>query len=177
VIISPTLSAAERLTKARQLRAAAQEKWAKQVSEFDVWRPTPTQAENDETAASGLPVMIKLWDLSPINPNAFDPFEPPGRPLDPSVPPPVNTSPPQIVADVVEVGHMLIGPNGQWTGASTYARQWTADGVDIPTATGNNYTPVIADVGKMIGFVIVASNAGGSTTASAEEVGPVEPAP
>jgi hypothetical protein len=41
--------------------------------------PTPTQAES-ERMADGELVMLKRWDLSPIDPQSFDASEPPGRP-------------------------------------------------------------------------------------------------
>jgi hypothetical protein len=45
--------------------------------------------------------------------------------------------PPTIVWDSVEVGHLLIGPNGQWSGSGlTYTRAWTRDGANIAGATG-----------------------------------------
>jgi hypothetical protein len=63
------------------------------IGEFEVTRPTPLQAENDQlgTTPGDIP-MLKQWDLSPVDPLSFDPTEPPGRPdADsdaPSPPPP-----------------------------------------------------------------------------------------
>jgi hypothetical protein len=46
MIISLT-RADERLAKARAIRARNTERWAKQLSEFENWRPTPSQAGQD----------------------------------------------------------------------------------------------------------------------------------
>ena len=57
------------------------------------YRPTPTPYENAAMAATGLPVLFKQWDKSPISPDAFDPTQPPGP-----VVPPVNSALPVIMA-------------------------------------------------------------------------------
>jgi hypothetical protein len=139
-----------------------------------LWRATPTRAECNTTAATGRPVMQKLWDLSPIDQWSFDPTQPPSALPDP----PVNTSLPQLVADSLEVGAQLIGGNGAWTGGPTYARQWNRDGAAIAGAVTPGYVLVDDDLGAMINHTVTASNAGGSSSASSDPVGPiVEAAP
>ena len=146
--------------------------------EFPVTRPTPTRAENDLTATTGDVVMIKQWDLSPIDQSSFYPFEPPGRPLDPSIPPPVNTTAPTIAAfDGLAVGDLLAGQVGVWSGSPTFTRQWLRGATPIPGETAPGYTLATEDIGADIGLEVTATNAGGSSSAEAEPVGPVAPAP
>jgi hypothetical protein len=168
------------LASARALRAKQAAKWAKQIGEFAVWRPTPTREECERLAAdpSDIP-MIKEWDLSPMDPFSFDDTEPPGRPPAPPLPDaPVNTAPPTIAAfDGVVVGAVLAGQVGGWSGSPTYARQWTADGLDIEGETSPGLVLTVDEIGMMIGLRVVASNLGGSTTAEADPVGPVEALP
>jgi hypothetical protein len=83
-----------------------------------LWRATPTRAECNTTAATGRPVMQKLWDLSPIDPWAFNGTEPPTA----LPPPPTNTVPPSIALfDGLAVGDQLAGQAGSWTGIASYS--------------------------------------------------------
>jgi hypothetical protein len=47
-----------------------------------IYQPTPTQAENDQTATTGLPP-VKQYDGSPIDPSSHNPAvpQPPGSPV------------------------------------------------------------------------------------------------
>jgi hypothetical protein len=166
------------LAKARAVLAKRAEKQASAISEFSVWRPTPTRAECDITATTLDINMIKLWDLSPIDQSSFDPFEPPGRPGPAPLPDaPTNITPPEIIALAGhEVGDTLAGVTGTWTGSPAYARQWTADREDVIGETSPGYTLLVDDLGAMIGLRVTATNAGGSNSASAEPVGPILPA-
>ena len=89
------------------------------------------------------------------------------------VDPPVNTAQPIIIGNTFAVGEQLIGNNGSWTGSPTYSRTWHRDGAVIAGATTPGYTLVEADVGAMINTTIFATNAGGSSSAVSDEVGPV----
>ena len=136
-----------------------------------VWRPTPTRRECNLKAADPAAItMLKLWDLSPVDPMAFDPTPPPSGP-------PVNTALPQIqLLDGIEIGDTIICTTGSWTGSSpTYARQWLRTGASIPGETAPSYTLVAADLGLMVGCVVIATDAGGSTSVNAAEVGPITP--
>jgi hypothetical protein len=135
------------------------------------WRATPNPQECSLIAAGNLPPGgVKLWDRSPVDQNSFDPFEPPSQLPDP----PANLTPPTIVLfDTLEVGHTVAGQTGGWSGSPSFARQWLRDGVAIPGETSPGYVLAAADVGLMIGLDVVATNAGGSATANASEVGPV----
>ncbi|HEX6714468.1 MAG TPA: hypothetical protein VF066_13835 [Thermoleophilaceae bacterium] len=69
------------------------------------------------------------------------------------------------------VGDQLHGSNGAWAGDGlSFTYQWmrcAADGtacLPIPGATGVNYTPTSADIGRTLQFCVTASNSGGSAT-------------
>ena len=118
------------LAQARQRLDGERARWARAAEPHArpgpgiTWRPTPTLFEANTTAASGNPVMTKVWDTSPVDPWSFDPTQPPGLPALP-----VNTAPPVITAlDGTEVGDQLLTQVGMWTGGPTYARQWLRDG-------------------------------------------------
>jgi hypothetical protein len=118
--------------------------------------------------------MLKQWDLSPIDPQGFDPTEPPGRPLPPT--PPTNIAPPQVqLLGTLEVGQQLVCTTGTWTdNPTTYTRQWMRNATQIAGATAAGYSLVTADVGALIGCVVTARTAaGGTADASSNQVGPV----
>lgn len=73
------------------------------------------------------------------------------------------------------VGSTLTCSTGTWSGSPTsYAYQWTRDGVDIGGATTSTHVLVSGDLGKMIGCSVTATDAnGGSTRTWADEVGPI----
>jgi hypothetical protein len=136
------------------------------------WRPTPTRYENNPTAADPANIVMgKVWDTSPIDPSSFDltPGPSPG-------PAPVCTTPPQITPlGSLVVGEQPICPNGTSTGAVSYTRQWVRGSSAIPGETTNTYTMVVADLGLFISCTITAANPNGSSSASADAVGPVTP--
>jgi hypothetical protein len=109
-----------------------------------IWRPTPTTAENNLKAATPSAITLrKIWDLSPIDPGAFDPSERPWR----NPPIPINDTHPEIVGNLV-VGQNRLH-NGSWSGTTgpTFARQWYRTGATIAGATGQAYSLVDADSG------------------------------
>lgn len=81
------------------------------------------------------------------------------------------------ITGTVQVGHVLTLSTGTFSGSPTsYARQWTLDGVDIAGATASTYTPLSGDAGKSVGGYVVATDAfGGQTKVWAADVGPVAP--
>jgi hypothetical protein len=81
------------------------------------------------------------------------------------------------ITGTVQVANVLTLSTGTYSGSPTsYARQWTLDGVAIPGATGATYTPLVGDVGKMIGGYVVATDAyGGETKTWAASRGPIAP--
>lgn len=76
---------------------------------------------------------------------------------------PENTVAPAITG-TAQVGQVLTGSTGTWSGTPTYARQWYADGAAIAAATGATYTPVVGDVGKVITVAVTATEDGKSWT-------------
>lgn len=170
------MSGSDLLTAARaylaEERQELDELRRRSAGEFETTRPTPNQDECDR-AALGEIVMLKQWDLSPIDPQSFDPTEPPGRPV--GTPPPTNTVAPTVTAiGGLTVGEMLVSSPGAWTGSPTYTRQWRRGATDIAGATTTGYTLAAADVGAMISARVTGTNAGGSATASSNSVGPIE---
>lgn len=79
---------------------------------------------------------------------------------------PRNTVLPAITG-TAQVGQTLTGATGTWTGTgNTYARQWTANGVDIVGATAGTYVPIIGQIGQVIRERVTATNASGSVSAT-----------
>jgi hypothetical protein len=138
------------------------------------WRPTPTQRENDILGTTAAAITLrKLWDLSPINMNSFDPSTPP----DPRVEPPANTVAPTVQAvGGFSVGELFVRQVGTWRGAPTYTQQWLRAGSPISGETGNSHTCAVEDIGLMISVIVFGTNAGGSVPATSAEVGPIVPA-
>lgn len=81
---------------------------------------------------------------------------------------PVNTSPPSISGGAPVVGQPITASHGGWTGSPTSYEDWwirckpTCDTI-IPGASGLQYTPTAADVGAVLEFGEMASNAAGQS--------------
>lgn len=80
---------------------------------------------------------------------------------------PSNTVAPSILG-TAQVGQTLTVSPGTWVArpSPTYARQWKANGTNIPGATGTTYVPVVGDIGKTITVTVTATNTQGSTPAT-----------
>ena len=89
----------------------------------------------------------------------------------PSSPPPANTVAPSLSGSA-RVGQRLHCDPGTWSGSPTLAFQWLRDGVPIPGATLQTYTPVDADAGHAISCRVTATNAGGSSQIESTAVVP-----
>ena len=76
--------------------------------------------------------------------------------------PEVVTAP--TITGTAQVGEVLTSVLGTWTGSPTTARQWKANGVNIPNATAATYTVLIGDLDKTITVEVTATNAFGVTT-------------
>lgn len=78
---------------------------------------------------------------------------------------PANTVAPTVTG-TARVGFTLTGTLGTWTGAPTptLTRQWEANNVPIPGATGATYVPVVGDIGKTIKEAVTAESVLGTTT-------------
>jgi hypothetical protein len=162
-----------KLAEARAIRARQVERWNRQLAQFQTWRPTPTRDECNAVQTGDIG-MVKLWDLSEIDPLAFNPFEPPGRPNDGR---PVSTAPP-VITGLPRVGDQLIATTGDWTPAptGTYTYQWRRGGYDIQGATQAAYVPTIVDLRWPLRVVVTASNAVGSAAAESAFTAPILPA-
>ena len=127
------------LAQALVIRAEEAERRNRLEAQFQTWRPTPTRAECN---AGGV-TLIKEWTLAEIDPLAFDPFEPPGRPDDGR---PVVTAPP-VITGLARVGDLLTASTGTWLNAPTgFTYQWRRGGYDIEGATDPAYVPRVVDL-------------------------------
>jgi uncharacterized delta-60 repeat protein len=87
-------------------------------------------------------------------------------------PPPSNTARPT-VSGANKEGQALTATDGAWAGSPTaFAYQWQQCGPsgagcrNIASATGTGYTPNAFDVGHALRVIVIATNAGGPTTAA-----------
>lgn len=86
--------------------------------------------------------------------------------------PPVNTVLP-VISGVAQDTLVLTVSTGTWTGAPTYAYQWSVGGVAVLGATTNSYTCATVDIGSMVTCAVVGTNANGHAAGNAVAVGPV----
>ena len=92
-------------------------------------------------------------------------------------PAPVCTVQPVIQElDGHDIGDILAGTIGTWSGDLTYAYAWKRGADVIAGETLRVYTITAADVGFLVGYSVTGTNMGGSTVADADPVGPVVPA-
>ena len=92
----------------------------------------------------------------------------------PSVPDaPVNTTAP-VISGTPQVGQTLTSTPGQWSNDPTvFENHWWRGTGQIEGATAGGYTLTAADLGANIRCEVTASNAGGSTAAFSNSLGPV----
>lgn len=164
----PRIAQRERLQAERERLKAVREAQTMRPPIGVTWRPSPSQGENDITVVRTV-VALKVHDLSPVDPQSFDPTPGPAMPV-----PPVMSAPPVItpLTDLV-VGAQLIGAQGTWSGSPIYIRQWRRGALDIVGATAITYNLVAEDVGQMVGLSVRTMNAAGSASADAVPVGPI----
>jgi hypothetical protein len=173
-VLDPRLVRARARLQAERERVRRASELPKRPPMGVTYRPSPTQGELDITARpGGFAVPSKVYDLSPIDPAAYDPTEPPPLPAMPT-----NTAPPFVTAfgDTTIVGESFVASLGAWTPPGlVYARQWLRNGAAIPWATGTVYVLAQADVGAMVGCVVRATNAAGTAAAVSAALGPITP--
>jgi hypothetical protein len=92
------------------------------------------------------------------------------------IPPPVNTVAPAITGTTTE-DETLTCSTGTWNNSpASYTYQWKDDGVAISGAVASTYVLTASEVGATITCTVTAYNDGGSASATAAGVGPVEAA-
>jgi hypothetical protein len=84
----------------------------------------------------------------------------------------VNTARPAIGGTAI-AGDPLTCDPGAWTAAPALTEQWLRDGVAIAGATGASYTLADADAAHRIACRVTATNAGGSVSATSDDVVPI----
>lgn len=79
------------------------------------------------------------------------------------------------VTGIMVSGEEITGSLGTWDAKPdpTYARQWFADGVAVPAATGLTYTLTDSELGKAMTFRVTATNLLGSASAFSDPSTPV----
>jgi len=77
------------------------------------------------------------------------------------------------ISGVAQVGQVLTAWPGVWTNAPSFSYVWKNEGVAIPGATENTYTPVTGDVGDSITVTITGSNSAGNASATSVETAAV----
>jgi hypothetical protein len=88
-------------------------------------------------------------------------------------PPPIApvSSVPPVISGGTSVGSLLTSTLGSWLNFPiSYAFQWKRNTIDIPSATTSTYTLVQADAAQDIFCVVTATNAGGSTPATSNNI-------
>ena len=81
-------------------------------------------------------------------------------PVNPAGTPSIENQTVPVVTGNATVGGLLTASNGTWTNAPTgFDYRWRSGGVVVGTNT-NTYTPVVADVGRMITVTVSATRAG-----------------
>ena len=94
---------------------------------------------------------------------------------------PVNTALPTI-SGTAQQADTVTASSGSWSNSpSSYAYQWqdcsSSACSDIVNATGSSYTLQSSDVGSTVDVVVMATNAGGSTSATSAQTGSVQAPP
>ena len=106
----------------------------------------------------------------------------PVGPIAAAAAPPQNQVAPTI-GGAPTAGQTLTASAGTWTGNPSFSYQWQQcdnsgqSCFDLGGGTGSSYQPSANDVGHMVTVVVTATNTGGSATAAASPVGPIDASP
>ena len=83
---------------------------------------------------------------------------------------PTNTVRP-VVTGIATQGSTLTSTTGTWTGATSYAYQWIANGTDIGAATSSTYVLQAAEAGLRVACRVTATNASGTAEITSQHTG------
>jgi D-alanyl-D-alanine carboxypeptidase (penicillin-binding protein 5/6) len=87
---------------------------------------------------------------------------------------PVSTVAP-VISGTARIGGILSTDDGQWDNTPlSYAYQWYADDIAIPSATSSSYLVDTVYVGAIIHVVVTATNNNGTASRQSEDTAPVE---
>jgi hypothetical protein len=87
---------------------------------------------------------------------------------------PVSTIAP-VISGTARIGGILSTDDGSWLNTPlSYAYQWYADDVAIPSATSSSYLVDTAYVGAIIHVVVTATNNNGTASRQSDDTAPVE---
>jgi hypothetical protein len=71
-----------------------------------------------------------------------------------------------VISGTAQVGDVLTSTTGTWTGATSFAYQWSGNKMPIGGATGATYTPVSGDAGHTLTSTVVATGSPGATSSA-----------
>ena len=71
-----------------------------------------------------------------------------------------------VVSGTAQVGHALASTTGTWTGATSFAYQWSGNKAPIAGATAATYVPVSSDVGHTLTSTVVATGSSGAKSSA-----------
>ena len=71
-----------------------------------------------------------------------------------------------VISGTDQVGKVLTSTTGTWTGATSFAYQWSGNHVPIKGATAATYTPVSSDAGHTLTSTVVATGSPGALSSA-----------
>jgi hypothetical protein len=71
-----------------------------------------------------------------------------------------------VVSGTAQVGKVLSSTTGTWTGATSFAYQWSGNKTAIPGATAATYIPTASDVGHTLTSTVVATGSPGAVSSA-----------
>ena len=71
-----------------------------------------------------------------------------------------------VVSGTAQVGKVLASTTGTWTGATSFAYQWSGNKAPIAGATAATYIPVSSDVGHTLTSTVVATGSSGAKSSA-----------
>ncbi len=77
------------------------------------------------------------------------------------------------ISGIAQVGQVLTAWPGKWSNAPSFTYVWKNEGVAIPGATDDTYTPVVGDIGDNITVTVTGTNSAGNASATSVETAAV----